>query len=61
MKITFYLSVLFLVLVNKIVIANIRISDRYCGSKLANKMKDVCKSKYNDQGKRSQTGKSLVE
>lgn len=58
MKIIFCLSVLLLVLVNKIVMANIRIPQQYCGSRLADTMKLVCKSKYNEQGKRSQMGKS---
>lgn len=48
-------------LVIKIVTANVRTqrsSYQYCGSKLAEIMKMVCKGKYNH--KRSQIGKSCI-
>lgn len=47
-------------LVIKIVIANIRVQrspQQYCGSRLADIMKAICKSKYNEQIKRSKIGK----
>lgn len=43
----------------KIVTANVRLQQspkQYCGSRLADIMKVICKSKYNEQSKRSQMG-----
>lgn len=62
MKISLYLSLLFLALVIKIVTANVRLQrspQQYCGSRLADIMKAICKSKYNEQIKRSQLGKFI--
>lgn len=63
MKISIYLSVLLLALVIKIVSANVRLQrspKQYCGSKLADIMKAICKGKYNEKiMKRSQMGKSI--
>lgn len=59
MKISLYLSVLFMTLYIKIVTANVRLQrspKQYCGSRLADIMKVICKSKYNEQSKRSQMG-----
>ncbi|XP_026819766.1 insulin-like [Rhopalosiphum maidis] len=50
MKISLYLSVLLLALVIKIVTANVRLQrspQQYCGSRLADIMKVLCKNKYN--------------
>ncbi|KAL5238696.1 hypothetical protein ACI65C_006106 [Semiaphis heraclei] len=49
MKISLYLSVLFLTLVGEILTANVQQHSRqnYCGSKLADIMKVVCESNYN--------------
>lgn len=50
-------------LVIKIVTGNVRLqrsSIQYCGSKLADIMKSLCKGKYySDQSKRNQIGKSI--
>ncbi|XP_060859204.1 LOW QUALITY PROTEIN: bombyxin E-1-like [Metopolophium dirhodum] len=54
MKTSLYLNLLLLALVMKIVTANVRL--QYCGSKLADIMKALCKSNYNGPNlqKRSQ-------
>lgn len=58
MKIGFYLNFFILTLVVKVITANVRLvrsqPQQYCGSKLADIMKVICKSKY--YGKRSQMG-----
>ncbi|KAL5238461.1 hypothetical protein ACI65C_005871 [Semiaphis heraclei] len=59
MKISLYLSVFLLALVIKIATANVGIQrspQHYCGSKLADIMKILCKNKYNEPNgqKRSQ-------
>lgn len=64
MKISLSLSVLFLALVIEIVTANVRLQgqpQQYCGSRLADIMRLICKGKYNVQEgkKRSQIGKFL--
>lgn len=63
MKISIYLSVLLLAIVIKIVTANTRQQrspEQYCGSKLADIMRALCKGKYNEiKIKRSQSGKSI--
>lgn len=52
-------------LVIKIITANVRLQrspQQYCGSRLADIMKVICKSKYNNaQNKRSQMGKSIMD
>lgn len=60
MKINISLSVLFMALVIETVTANVRLQrspQQYCGSRLADIMKLLCKGRYNVQTKRSQTGK----
>ncbi|XP_022168888.1 bombyxin C-2-like [Myzus persicae] len=50
MKISLYLSVLLLAFVVKIATANVRLQrspQQYCGSRLADIMKMICKNKYN--------------
>lgn len=62
MKISIYLSVLLLALVIKIVTANValqRSPQQYCGSKLADIMKALCKGNYNTKNKRNRMGKSI--
>lgn len=62
MKFSLYLSILIMTLVIKIVTANIRLQrspHHYCGSRLADMMKVLCKSNYNEKSKRSQIGKSI--
>jgi len=64
MKISLYLSVLFLALVGEILTADVELqqsSQNYCGSKLADIMKVVCKSNYNGPNlqKRSTIGKFI--
>ncbi|XP_025404763.1 bombyxin A-3 homolog [Sipha flava] len=58
MKISLYLSLLFMAMVIKIVTANVRLQrspQQYCGSKLADIMRVLCKTKYNEKKiKRSQ-------
>lgn len=65
MKISLYLSVFLLALVIKIATANVGIQrspQHYCGSKLADIMKILCKNKYNEPNgqKRSQIGKLII-
>jgi len=57
MKINLYLNVLFLALFIQLVTANVRLqrsAQQYCGSKLADMMKVICKGKY--YSKRNQIG-----
>ncbi|XP_003240930.1 bombyxin C-2-like [Acyrthosiphon pisum] len=59
MKISLYLNVLLLALMMTIVTANVRLQrspQQYCGSRLADIMKVICKSNYNGPNlrKRSQ-------
>jgi len=65
MKISLYLNLLLLALVLKIVTANVRLQrspQQYCGSKLADIMKALCKSNYNGPNlqKRSQISKFII-
>lgn len=62
MKISLYLGVLFLALVIKIITGNVRLqrsAQQYCGSRLADIMKVLCKGKYYYESKRNQIGKSI--
>jgi len=59
MKISLYLGILFFALVIKIVTADVRLpnsAQQYCGSRLADIMKIICKGSYN-VGKRNLVGK----
>lgn len=62
MKFSLYFSILIITLAIKIATANIQLQrspQQYCGSRLADIMKVLCKSNYNEKSKRNQIGKSI--